>query len=114
MIEDIARPLWVSRTPERRRRVITKRRRRPTTPFPLLLVGLVLLLLVALDVLAPRLRPDRSLRLPDDVELAVLRDLSDEHRLPQVMVLLVHLDLEAVGRHELLACHCCDHFVGVG
>src|SRR5262245_16723279 len=53
----------------------------------LLLLGLVLLLLVAFDVLAPRLRADRALGLPDDVELAVLLHFADEHRLPQMVVL---------------------------
>jgi hypothetical protein len=40
---------------------------------------------------APRLGLDRAGRLPDHVELAVGLDLADEHRLVQVVVLLVHL-----------------------
>src|SRR5206468_5878857 len=65
-----------------------------------LLLRFVLFLVVAFDVLAPGLRANRTLGLPDDIELAVLLHLADEHGLPQVMVLLVHLDREAVGRGE--------------
>src|SRR6476660_3187184 len=86
----------------------------PDYPTTLLLVRLVLLLLVAFDELAPRLRADRPFGLPDDVELAVLLHFADVHGLPQMVVLLVHLDLEAVRRHELLAGHRRDDLVGVG
>ena len=48
------------------------------------------LLVVAFDVRAPRLGLDRARRLPHHVELAVGLDLADEHRLVQVVVLLVH------------------------
>src|SRR5437899_5025547 len=78
---------------------------RTTRYRDLLLVRLVLLLLVAFDELAPGLRADGALGLPDNVELAVLLHFADEHGLPQMVVLFVHLDFEAVGRIELLPRH---------
>src|SRR6476659_9082910 len=86
----------------------------PSRTQILFLLRLVLLLVVAFDVLAPGLRADRALGLPDDVELSVLLNLADEHGLPQVMVLLVRLDREAVRRREGLAIHGRDHLVDVG
>ena len=77
-------------------------------------LGLVLLALVLGDVGAPRLGLDRARRLPHHVELAVGLDLADEHRLVQVVVLLVHLRRDAARRLEGLAGHRGDHLVGVG
>src|SRR5258706_852522 len=66
---------------------------------------LVLLLFVAGNERAPRLALDRTRRLPDHVELAVGLHFADEHRLVQVVVLLVHLRGNARGRLEGLAGH---------
>src|SRR5882724_8351718 len=65
--------------------------------------------LVRARVLAPRLRLDRTVRAraldpADDLELAVLQDLADQHRPVGVLVVLVHLDRTA-RRHERLAVH---------
>src|SRR5919204_524312 len=69
-----------------------------------LLVGhqrrLVLLLVVARDERAPRLRLDRSLGLPHHVELAVGLHFADEYRLVEVVVLLIHLGGNARRRLE--------------
>src|SRR5262245_53185182 len=51
--------------------------------------------LVRARVLAPGLGLDQTLRPGDDLELAVLEDLADEHGLVRVLVVLVHLDLAA-------------------
>src|SRR6267142_6549525 len=75
--------------------------------------GLVLLLVVARDERAPGLGLDRPLGLPHDVELAVALHLADEHRLVEVVVLLVHLGGDARGRHEGLARHRRGHLVDV-
>ena len=61
----------------------------------LLAVRNVLLLVVAGDVGAPGLGANRALGFPHHVELAVSLHFADEHRLVQVMVLLVHLGDEA-------------------
>ena len=66
-------------------------------------VRLVLLLVVAGDERAPRLGLHRALGLPHHVELAVGLHFADEHRLVQVVVLLVHLRGDARGRLEGLA-----------
>src|SRR5260221_5789818 len=76
-------------------------------------VGLVLLLVVARDERAPGLGLDRARRLPDDVELAVGRDLADEHRLVQVVVFRVHRRDEPSRRLEGLPGHGGDDLVGV-
>src|SRR5450631_2957761 len=87
---------------------------RPRTSRPWsFLLRLVLLLVVAFDVLAPGLRANRTLGLPDDVELTVLLHFADEDRLPEVVVLLVHLDREAVRRRECLPVDRRNHFVGI-
>src|SRR3989442_3814423 len=67
--------------------------------------GLVLLLVVARDERAPRLGLDRPLGLPHYVELAVALHFADEHRLVEVVVLLVHLGGDARRRLEGLARH---------
>src|SRR5688572_13898396 len=76
----------------------------------LLLLGhqrrLILFLVVAGDERAPGLRLDRTLGLPDHVELAVGLDFTDEHRLVQMVVLRVHHRGDARGRLERLAAHC--------
>src|SRR4029453_8108998 len=54
------------------------------------------------DERAPRLGADRSFRLPHDAELAVALDLADHHRLPQVVVLGVHLHVESRRRLHVL------------
>lgn len=69
---------------------------------------------IAFDVRAPWLGFHRAGRLPDHVELAVGLDLADEHRLVQVVVLLVHLRQDARRRLEGLAGHGGNHLVGVG
>src|SRR5258706_5867698 len=75
--------------------------------------GLVLLLVIAGDERAPRLRLHRSRRLPHDVELPVGLHLADEHRLVQVVVLRIHRGGDARRRGEGLAGHRRDHLVGV-
>src|SRR5438552_6378060 len=67
--------------------------------------GLVLLLVVARDERAPRLRLDRSLGLPHHVELVVGFHLADEHRLVEMVVLLVHLGRDSRRRREGLSRH---------
>src|SRR3990172_5888201 len=74
---------------------------------------LVLLLVVAGDERAPRLGLDRALGLPHHVELAVSLHFADEHRLVQVVVLLVHLGHDARGRLEGLAVGGDAHLVHV-
>src|SRR5215472_1195347 len=80
----------------------------------LLLVGALMIdpvaALVRARVLAPRLWLDQTLRPVHDLELAVLQDLADQHRLVRVLVVLVHLDL-AAGREELLPVHRLPHRV---
>src|SRR2546425_1872683 len=72
----------------------------------LLLVGTLVLdpvaALVRARVLRPRLRLDQPLGARDDLELAVLEDLADEHGAVGVVVVLVHLD-GAARRRERLA-----------
>src|SRR2546422_857774 len=58
--------------------------------------------LVRARVLRPRLRLDQPLGARDDLELAVLEDLADEHGAVGVVVVLVHLD-GAARRRERLA-----------
>src|SRR5207253_2911117 len=72
------------------------------------MASLILLLrplLVAGDEGAPGLRADRLVRLPHHVELAVALHFADEHRLPEMMVRLVHLQREAGRSREGLAGH---------
>src|SRR5260221_1503397 len=64
---------------------------------------LVLLLVVAGDERAPRLGLDLPRRLPHHVELAVGLYFADEHRLVQVVVLLLQFRGDARGRLEGLA-----------
>src|SRR5688572_24638966 len=73
--------------------------------------GLILLLVVARDERAPRLRLDRTLGLPHHVELAVGFYFADVYRLMQVVILLVHLGDEARRRLEGLAAHGDAHLV---
>src|SRR5215467_12071011 len=78
------------------------------------LLRLVLLALVLRNVRAPWRRLDGARSLPYDVELAVGLHFANEHGLPQMMVLLVHLDGESVGGGEALSRHRDDHLVDVG
>src|SRR5262245_62647368 len=77
-----------------------------TTCLGLLLVGALVLdpvaALVRAGVLAPRVGLDQALGAGDDLELAVLQDLADEHRLVGVLVGLVHLDLAARSQERLV------------
>src|SRR2546421_720794 len=77
------------------------------------LLRLVLLLVVAGDERAPRLRPDRSFGLPDHVELAVRFHFADEHGLVQMVILFVHLDGEPIWRLERLPAHRGDDLIGI-
>src|SRR2546423_1206954 len=78
-----------------------------------LLLRFVLLDVVAGDERAPGLRLDRALRLPHDVELAVCFHFADEHRLVQMVILLIHLHGESVRSLERLAAHRSDNLVRV-
>src|SRR5712692_10887884 len=57
--------------------------------------------LVGARVLAPRVGLHQTLGAPHGLELAVLEDLADQHRLVGVVIGLVHLDLAARGREVL-------------
>src|SRR5689334_25052216 len=57
--------------------------------------------LVGARVLAPGVGLHQALGARDDLELAVLQDLADQHRLVGVLVGLVHLDLAARGEERL-------------
>src|SRR5438067_4273003 len=74
---------------------------RPVIPRWLLLRPL----LVAGDERTPGLCGDRLVRLPDHVELAVALHFANEHRLPEMVVGLVHLQREAGRSREGLAGH---------
>src|SRR3990167_2391449 len=82
--------------------------------FDLLLHRLIRLARIAFDVRAPWLGFDRAGGLPDHVELAVGLDLANEHRLVQVVVLLIHLAHHAARRLEGLARHGGDDLVHIG
>src|SRR5258706_11591502 len=56
--------------------------------------------LVRPQIRAVRIRLHQPPRLPDDLELTVLLDLADQHRLERVLVFLIHL-LLSTPRIEL-------------
>src|ERR1700737_3170733 len=85
-----------------RKRRARRTRARHVTDRPRLLLRVPL---VAGGERAPGPGADRTAGLPDHVELAVRLDLADHHRLPEVMVGLVHLESEPRGRGEGLAGH---------
>src|SRR3989442_98239 len=64
--------------------------------------------LVRARVLAPRPRLAVALRARDDLELAVLEDLADEHGAVRVLVVLVHLDRPDRRRERLTVDGCPD------
>ena len=65
----------------------------------------VLLAFVTGDERAPRLRAYRSFGFPYNLELTVWLDLTNHHRLVQVVVGLVHLQGEPRRRLDCLPCH---------
>src|SRR5204862_6467352 len=101
---------WVPREPARGspegRRATPRTATRTVASSGLLLIRALMLhpvaALVGAGVLRPRLRLHVALGTRDDLELAVLEDLADEHRAVRVVVVLVHLD-GADGRRDRLA-----------
>src|SRR6476646_4140121 len=69
--------------------------------------------LVRIGVLAPGLRLDQSFRARDGLELPVLENFSDQHRLVRMMVAGVHHDFSA-RRQDFLTIHSLADGINIG